>query len=104
MKSTPRLLALCLLPLIAVWTLVPARDLDQDEALRLRKAGVILPLEQLVQQALGRHPGAKFLEAELEEHQGRYKYEVEVLTLEGQVREIEMDASTGRLIVDKEDD
>ena len=104
MNATPRLLSFCLLSFLAVCTLAPARDLDQDEALRLRKAGVILPLEQLVQQALDRHPGARFLEAELEEHHGRYKYEVEVLTRDGQVREIEMDASTGRLIVDKEDD
>ncbi len=43
------LLALCSLILVVP---VQARDLDQDEALRLRQKGVILPLEQLLQQAL----------------------------------------------------
>ncbi len=48
-------------------SVVMARDLDQDEALRLRQQGVILPLGQMLQQALDRYPGAKLLEAELEE-------------------------------------
>ncbi len=34
-----------------------ARDLDQDEVLRLRQDGVIQPLESLMQEALGRYPG-----------------------------------------------
>lgn len=81
-----------------------ARDLDQDEALRLRQAGTILPLEQLLQQALGRYPGAKLLEAELEEKRGLYIYEVELLTTEGVVRKIKLDASNGHLLKDKVDD
>ncbi|WP_160107544.1 PepSY domain-containing protein [Pseudomonas izuensis] len=82
---------------------VHARDLDQDEALRLRQRGVILPLEQLLQQALDRYPGAKLLEADLEEKHDVYIYEVELLTPEGVVRELELDAATGRLLKDKED-
>ncbi|MCW8278569.1 PepSY domain-containing protein [Pseudomonas sp. PCH199] len=91
------------LALLAVCSVVMARGLDQDEALRLRQRGVILPLEQLLQQALDRYPGAKLLEAELEEKHDVYIYEVELLTAEGVVRELELDASTGRLLKDKED-
>lgn len=80
-----------------------ARDLDQDEALRLRQQGAILPLEQLLQQALDRYPGAKLLEAELEEKHGVYIYEVELLTPQGVVRELDLDATTGHLLKDKED-
>lgn len=80
-----------------------ARDLDQDEALELRQKGVILPLEQLLESALGRHPGARLLEAELEEDDDRYEYEVELLTPAGVVREIKLDASTGALLKDEED-
>ncbi|WP_433741457.1 PepSY domain-containing protein [Pseudomonas putida] len=80
-----------------------ARDLDQDEALRLRQQGVILPLEQLLQQALALYPGAKLLEAELEEKDDVYIYEVELLTAQGVVRELDLDAATGRLLKDKED-
>jgi len=81
-----------------------ARDLDQDQALRLRQEGVIQPLEQLVQNALDRYPGARLLEVELEEEHGIYVYEVELLTASGVVRELELDARDGRLLEDEEDD
>lgn len=83
---------------------VQARDLDQDEALNLRQRGVILPLEQLVDLVLGRYPGARLLEAELEEKHGVYVYEFEVLTTEGVVRELKFDARDSRLLKDEEDD
>ena len=76
------------LALVVFCSVVMARDLDQDEALRLRQQGVILPLEQLLQQAMDRYPGAKLLEAELEEKHDVYIYEVELLTAEGVVREL----------------
>ena len=84
-----------------------AHDLGQDEALRLRQQGVIAPLEHLLGPAFARYPGSKLLDAELEEHKDRpvrYIYEIELLTAEGVVREIELDASTGELLKDKEDD
>ncbi|WP_277963487.1 PepSY domain-containing protein [Pseudomonas sp. RIT-To-2] len=81
-----------------------AHDLGQDEALLLRQAGVILPLEQLLQKAMDRYPGAKLLEAELEEHHGVYTYEVELLTPDGVVREIKLHAANGDVLKDKEDD
>ena len=92
------------LVLMLFCSLALARDLDQDEALRLRQQGVILPLEQLLQQALGRYPGARLLEAELEEKHDVYIYEVELLTVQGVVRELDLDATTGRLLKDEEDD
>ncbi|SDT37812.1 PepSY domain-containing protein [Pseudomonas fuscovaginae UPB0736] len=81
-----------------------ARDLDQDEALRLRQQGIILPLETLLQRAMGHYPGAKLLEAELETKHGHYLYEVELLTQAGVVRELKLDASNGDLLKDEEDD
>lgn len=81
-----------------------ARDLDQDEALRLREKGIIQPLETLLQNALGRHPGARLLEAELEEEDDVLVYEIELLTSDGVVREIELDASSGKILKDEEDD
>ena len=99
------LMARCLvLALSACCSLAMARDLDQDEALELRREGVILPLEKLLEAALARHPGSRLLEAELEKEHGRYEYEVEMLTPEGVVREIKLDASTGALLKDEEDD
>ena len=81
-----------------------ARDLDQDEALKLRKEGVILPLETLLHKALSRYPGSRLLEAELEHDDGIYIYEVELLTGEGVARELELDGSTGEILKDEEDD
>ncbi|MGX5219501.1 MULTISPECIES: PepSY domain-containing protein [Pseudomonas] len=81
-----------------------ARDLDQDEALRLRREGVIQPLEQLMRPAMERYPQATLLEAELEEEDDVLVYEIELLTQQGQVRELELDARDGRILKDEEDD
>jgi uncharacterized membrane protein YkoI len=101
MTACRRALVLCL-GLLGTGAL--ARDLDQDEALRLRQRGDILALEQLLQNAMQRYPGANLLEAELEEEDGRYVYEFELLIPDGTVRELEFDALDGRLLKDEEDD
>ncbi|WXL23972.1 PepSY domain-containing protein [Ectopseudomonas mendocina] len=97
-------LGCCALLLMLVCTVSGARDLDQDQALRLRQQGLILPLDQLMQAALARHPGAVLLEAELEDDDGVLKYEVELVTSDGVVREIELSASTGAVIKDEVED
>ena len=104
MIHLPRPARYLALSLLAVCSLTMARDLDQDEALKLRQQGIILPLEQLLETDLGRYPGARLLEAELEQDDDRYQYEVELLTPQGVVREIKLDASTGALLKDEEDD
>ncbi|WP_421683742.1 peptidase [Stutzerimonas urumqiensis] len=81
-----------------------ARDLDQDEALALREEGLILSLEQLLGDVRDRHPGARLLEAELEEEDDVLIYEIELLTADGVARELELDARTGALIKDEIDD
>lgn len=91
------------LALLLAATPAASRDLDQDEALRLRREGLILPLETLLQRATERHPGARLLEAELEEDDGIYVYEIELLTTDGIARELEIDARDGRLLKDEED-
>ncbi|EJN31188.1 MULTISPECIES: PepSY domain-containing protein [unclassified Pseudomonas] len=91
------------LALVMFCSTAMARDLGPDEALNLRKQGVILPLEQVLQQAMDRYPGAKLLEVELEEKHDVYIYEVELLTAEGVARELHLKADTGELVKDKED-
>ena len=83
---------------------VSARDLSQDQALKLRKEGKVLSSQTFIERALERHPKARLLELELEEKHGRYVYEVELLTVQGQVRELKFDASSGELLEDGEDD
>ncbi len=99
----PATLLLLPLALLLVATPAASRDLDQDEALRLRHEGLIQPLETLLRGALERHPGARLLEAELEEEDGLYVYEIELITVDGVAREIELDAHDGRVLKDEED-
>lgn len=103
-KTAPFFAALAAALALSLIGSVQARDLDQDEALRLRQEGVIQPLQQLLQQAMTRYPGARLLEAELEEEGDHYVYEVELLTEDGQVRELELDAVSGSILKDEEDD
>lgn len=103
MKLNIRATCLTALALVLLNSTAMARDLDQDEALTLRREGVILPLEQVLQQAMDRYPGAKLLEVELEEKHDVYIYEVELLTVEGVARELHLKADTGELVKDKED-
>ena len=98
------------LSLFAVWLGVllsgsaEARDIHQDEALRLRESGQILPLEQLLSSTVERYPGARLLEVELEEKKhGTLIYEIELLTTQGVVRELKINARDGRILKDEED-
>lgn len=100
MKPVARVVLLLLLLTCSV----SARDLSQDEALRLREQGRIIPLEQLLSLVEQRHPKASLLEVELEEDDDIYIYEVELATRAGVVRELEIDASTGTILKDEEDD
>lgn len=101
MSVNRRFWVICLL---AFCSLAVGRDLGQDEALRLRQQGVILSLEQLVPKALGLHAGSKLLEVELEEDDGLFIYEIELLTIEGIVREVKINAANGDVLEDKVDD
>lgn len=89
---------------LAFCSVATSRDLGQDEALRLREQGVILPLEQVLRKAIERYPDAKLLEVELEEDDDIYVYEVELLTPSGVVRELKFNAADGQLLKDKVDD
>jgi len=104
MTVNVRIGGLVVLMICALCSLAQARDLGQDEALRLRVQGVIMPLEQLLQKVLERHSGAKLLEVELEEDDDIYVYEVVLLTTSGIVREVKLNASNGQLLKDEVDD
>jgi len=77
-------------------SLVQADD-DHIEAKRLRDAGEILPLEEILKHARQSHPG-KVLEVEIEDEGSRMVYEVEILGDDSIVREILIDARSGKLI------
>ncbi|TBU96878.1 PepSY domain-containing protein [Stutzerimonas kirkiae] len=84
--------------------LAMARDLGPDEALRLRDAGTILSFEKLNEAALAKHPGARVEETELEDEYGRYIYQVELRDSNNVQWDLALDAKTGEVLRDQQDD
>lgn len=81
-----------------------ADDIPAETARRLHREGVILALEDILEHVRERYPAARLLEAELERSDGRYVYEIEILTRGGQVRELDVDAASAAILDDEEED
>ncbi|MBM7061751.1 PepSY domain-containing protein [Pseudomonas sp. UL073] len=89
---------------IIATTTAHARDLGPDEALRLRDAGTIQSFEKLNAAAIAKHPGATVSETELEEEYGRYIYQLELRDPQGVRWDLELDAASGQILKDHQDD
>ena len=76
---------------------------DYEQAFRLRESGEILPLEELMRR-LDLGPDARILEIESELEHGRRVYEIEYLSGNGRIREVLIDARSGEILADEEDD
>jgi uncharacterized membrane protein YkoI len=83
--------------------LAVARDIGPDEALKLRDAGTVQSFEKLNEAALAKHPGAKISDTELEEKNGRFIYELELHDDKGVEWDMKLDAATGEVLKDKQD-
>ncbi len=93
--------------LVGIMTLSPLQatlaDDDYIEARRLQDSGEILPLQTILKNIRQSFPG-KIIEIDLEKEDGFIAYEVEILGKDGVVREIYINAKTGKLLSVKEDD
>lgn len=98
--KTPRY---TLAALLALTALAAQAGESHDDARRLREAGDIQPLEQILRQAQKAHPG-RTLEAELERKGERYIYEVKTVDAQGTVWKMKFDARSGELLKDRRDD
>lgn len=76
---------------------------SHDKARELREAGDILPLVTLITDSPELRD-ARILEAEFEREHGRYVYEIEYLTRDGEHRKGYFDAATGELLKSKRRD
>jgi len=72
-------------------------DDDYERALDLRQRGEILPLASILNRTTAEYPG-RVLKAEIEEKSGQIVYEIELLGRDSIVREMMIDAKTGRLL------
>jgi uncharacterized membrane protein YkoI len=82
---------------------VALADDDHVEARRLLDAGEILPLEVILKNARQAFPG-KVLDIELETDDRQIVYEVELLGADGIVKDVHIDARTGKVLLNREDD
>lgn len=94
--------ALLLVSLLSAGTMACADDHDHERARTLLEKGEILPLAEIIRQTTARFPG-KVLDVDLEEEDGKIVYEIEFLGEDGVVREMDVDARSGRLISVEED-
>jgi len=102
----PRFPLLLLLSLsLPVW-LTPralAGDIDQDDAIRLREAGEILPLESILTKAREHHDG-KVIGVELERERDSFIYEIKMLDNNGVLWEMKINAKDGLVLEEEQDD
>jgi uncharacterized membrane protein YkoI len=91
------LLALALLLAAVGGTMADDDDDDQERALEALEAGEIAPLSEILDLAHSQFSGF-LLEVELEREEGRWIYEIELLTPTNDVIEIEYDARTKEFI------
>ena len=102
MKTTSKYLLLAGLVTFALGA--QARDLGPDEALKLRDSGSIQSFEKLNEAALAQHPGGVIRETELENELGRYIYQLEVVDAKGVEWDVKLDAATGEVLKNHQDD
>ena len=77
--------------------------LDYREARELRQQGKILSLQEILKQVEKDYPG-QVIETELERENGSYIYELEILTDNDKVIELEVDAASGKILKTEEED
>lgn len=86
-----------LVMLVLLARVAHADDGDHDRARRAVEAGEILPLARIVAIAEASFEG-RMVDVELEKDDGRFVYELELLTTAGHVIELTYDARTGALL------
>lgn len=78
---------------LAIAVATPAHASGQDEARAAVERGEIRPLGEVIAAAKARAPG-EVVKVELERDDGRWVYEIKILTQGGERREFEIDAKS----------
>ncbi|MGF6557838.1 putative membrane protein YkoI [Pseudomonas sp. S30_BP2TU TE3576] len=100
MKTLTALLAAATLTLTAG---LAQADVRVDEIPQLVKGGKIKPLEELNKIALDLHPGATIAKTELDNHFNGYEYEIELRDAKNVEWDVDIDASNGKVLKNKQD-
>jgi uncharacterized membrane protein YkoI len=84
--------------------LAQAADVPVDQIPQLVKDKKIKSLEELNQIVLKLHPGATITDSDLDQHPGLYEYEVELKDAKGVEWDVDLNAATGEVLKNKQDD
>lgn len=84
-------------------SMLVSADMDAGKARSLKEAGDIMSLEDLLAKVRKDNPG-RVIEIELDEENGRYVYELELVDDQGKVWELELDAKNGELLKREQED
>ena len=96
MRLTP------VIPILALLVAGPCLGDDHEGAYRLREEGQLLPLEELLRRA-GLGDEVRILEVEREVEHGRQVYDIEYVDRGGRIRELHIDAGTGKVLREEGD-
>ncbi|MBP6599169.1 MAG: PepSY domain-containing protein [Giesbergeria sp.] len=91
--GAPLLLA-CSLVTAPAWS--SSRD-DHEQALQAVQSGQVLPLTTVLERLAAQHPG-QVLEVELEREAQQWIYEIKLLTTDGQLVKLKLDAGTAQVL------
>jgi uncharacterized membrane protein YkoI len=83
--------------------LTAGQNESRPDAAQLQNSNDILSLDEMLQRVKAQYPG-RVVETELEHKQGRYVYEIDVVSNDGVKTELKYDAKTGALISSKVED
>jgi len=79
-------------------------DVPVDQIPQLVKDGKIKPLEELNKVVMKLHPGATITDSDLDNHFNGYEYEVEIRDAKNVEWDVDLNAATGEVLKNKQDD
>jgi uncharacterized membrane protein YkoI len=97
MKANTLIVTALVTALLAGGTAFASERMRHNEILQLREGGQIMAMEEIMTRAREAQPG-HLIEAELDQEDKRYVYELKILDAQGRVHELEMDAATGEVL------
>ncbi len=80
-----------------------ADDVGPDKAVELVEQGKIKHFRDLNAIVMGLYPGGRIIDTELEDHYGKLVYSLEVHSSDGRQWDVDLDAVTGEVLQNRED-
>ena len=102
MKPMRTLAAATLIAALGLSVTALADDDDQERARHALESGQALPLSRLLESVSGR-VGGEIVGVEIEREHGRYYYELKIVSPDGRLRELLVDALTAEIVSHEED-